>query len=189
MNDIVPGFEDMELYLDENAERKGDILIKLAKEFKLSYFVETGTYTGEMVKYVNARHKWKKIYTIELSHKLYNRAVILFKDTKNVTCLWGDSGSVLKSLEFGKRSPALFWLDAHYCEGVTARGRKITPLIEELEIILNDIPHVIVIDDLDNLPKWGINRDYLQKFIMNKKPTADITIVGTIMIVRPKRKV
>ena len=63
----------------------------------------------------------------------------------------------------------MYWLDAHACGGVTARGKKITPILEELETVVNDIDHVIVIDDLDNLPKWGVTLQQLKDFITARK--------------------
>ena len=45
--------------------------------------------------------------------------------------------------------PCLFWLDAHYCGSITAKGNSITPIIEELQHIFNHHinDHVILIDD------------------------------------------
>jgi hypothetical protein len=45
--------------------------------------------------------------------------------------------------------PALFWLDGHYSGGLTARGAKDTPLLEEIEAIAHHgVPgHVVLIDD------------------------------------------
>ena len=46
--------------------------------------------------------------------------------------------------------PCLFWLDAHYSGGSTAKGQTNTPVIDELECILNHKngnEHVILIDD------------------------------------------
>jgi len=45
--------------------------------------------------------------------------------------------------------PTTFWLDAHYSGGITAKGEKDTPVMEELYAILNQFKHrcVILIDD------------------------------------------
>ena len=45
--------------------------------------------------------------------------------------------------------PCLFWFDAHYSEGITAKGEKETPIVEELKyIITHPIEgNVILIDD------------------------------------------
>jgi hypothetical protein len=171
------------LYLDAKAEFKGNVLLKYARQFSLKVFVETGTYSGEMVKYVSSRHPFEKIYSIELSELLYHRAVKLFENDKRITILHGDSGDVLKTI--GLRVPALFWLDAHYSCGCTARGKKISPLFEELETVVCEMDHVIVIDDLDNLPKWGAPTDKIIKFIQARKPQTEYKIIDTMLVVSP----
>ena len=183
MIDIVPGYEDMVIYDDAKCAFKGDTLLELAKKYDLHYFVETGTYAGEMIKYVNARHIWYHIYSIELSERLAARATKLFPAGGNISILQGSSDDKLKDLKF--YYPVLYWLDAHACGGVTARGKKITPILEELETVVNDVDHVIVIDDLDNLPKWGVTLQQLKKFINARKPSAEFTVVDTMLIVEP----
>ncbi len=184
MIDIVPGFEDMTIYEDRNCAMKGDVLINLAKKHGLHYFVETGTYAGEMIKYVNARHDWKHINSVELSPRLAERAVKLFGEENNITIWYGDSAEVLKVHGIAS-NPTLFWLDAHACGGVTARGKKITPILEELEAVINAVDHVIVIDDLDNLPKWGVTLEQLKEFILARKASMQFEIIGTMLICEP----
>jgi len=43
----------------------------------------------------------------------------------------------------------LFWLDAHYSRGITARGNRDTPIWQELQTILSHPVkrHVVLIDD------------------------------------------
>ena len=47
------------------------------------------------------------------------------------------------------KKPCLFWLDAHYSGKGTAKEDVITPIIYELQCILNssNLNHVILIDD------------------------------------------
>ena len=54
-------------------------------------------------------------------------------------------GSVLDRLD----RPALFWLDGHFSGGITAKGEKETPVMEEIDQILNHRVkgHTILIDD------------------------------------------
>ncbi len=184
MIDKVPGFEDMEIFEDSNCAFKGDVLIGLAKKHDLHYFFETGTYAGEMIKYVNARHDWTRITSVELSPRLADRAMSLFIGVNNVLIWQGDSVDILKA-KVPNSAPTLFWLDAHACGGVTARGKKITPILEELEIVVNETDHVIVIDDLDNLPKWGVTLEALQKFILARKRPMKFQVIGTMLICEP----
>jgi len=45
--------------------------------------------------------------------------------------------------------PAIFWLDGHYSEGISVKGDKKCPIIEELDAIFNNkkLNHIILIDD------------------------------------------
>ena len=116
------------------------------KKFHTEILVETGTYMGDMVE--AQRDQFKKIYSIELSEKLFNKAQKRFKDHLHIKIVQGDSGTVLNKLisEIGK--PALFWLDGHYSGGITAKGEKECPVPEELKIILKSpLSHIILIDD------------------------------------------
>ena len=94
------------------------------------------------------RNHFEKIYSIELSEKLFNRAKKRFKDYSHITILHGDSGIVLNKLIPEIDKPALFWLDGHYSGGITAKGEKECPVPEELKTILkSSLPHIILIDD------------------------------------------
>jgi hypothetical protein len=116
------------------------------KKFNTKILVETGTYLGEMVE--AQRDHFEKIYSIELSKKLFLKAVKRFKPYPHINILNGDSGIVLNKLLSEIDTPALFWLDGHYSEGITAKGAKECPVAEELEAILKrDMPHIILIDD------------------------------------------
>jgi hypothetical protein len=185
--DIVSGFEDMVIYEDAKCAFKGDVLLGLAKKYDLHIFVETGTYAGEMIKYLNERHYWHIIYSVELSTRLAERAKKLFELEEHIGIYQGSSDDLLKvfSMNGALNSPCLFWLDAHACGGVTARGKKITPILEELETVVNDVDHVIVIDDLDNLPKWGVTLQGLQDFIKARKPSLKMSIIDTMLICEP----
>lgn len=108
--------------------------------------IETGTYLGDMT--YAQRKLFKKIYTIELSKPLYEKAVKRFRKYTNIEVLQGDSGIVLGSLMKIINGKTIFWLDGHYSGGVTAKGAKESPVMQELSIILNSpYEHVVLIDD------------------------------------------
>lgn len=108
--------------------------------------IETGTYYGDMV--AAQLGNFERIISIELSDKLYKKAVERFKGVENVTLLHGDSGKLLPAIVKTLHEPATFWLDGHYSRGVTARGDKDTPVKDELKAILNHhIRHKILMDD------------------------------------------
>ncbi len=122
------------------------VIDEYRKKFNLEILVETGTYLGDMVE--AQRNNFKKIYSIELSERLFTRAKKKFKGFPHITILQGDSGDVLNKLVVEIDRPALFWLDGHYSGGITAHGSKECPVPEELNAILNSkIDHVILIDD------------------------------------------
>jgi hypothetical protein len=116
------------------------------KKFNAKILVETGTYLGDMVE--AQRNRFEKIYSVELSKKLFQRAAKKFKLYPHINILNGDSGIVLNKIVPGIEVPALFWLDGHYSEGITAKGVKECPVEEELQaIVKSDLPHIILIDD------------------------------------------
>jgi hypothetical protein len=122
-------------------------LQEYSRRYGLKILVETGTYYGDMLESMKAY--CELLYSIELSEELHKKAKERFKGAKHIVLIRGDSGVELKRLMDKINKPALFWLDGHYSAGVTARGEKDTPILEELQHILSapDRGHVIIIDD------------------------------------------
>lgn len=124
---------------------------KTVKEYARRYghttLIETGTYLGDMV--ASTRHVFDHIFSIELDPVLYARAKKRFSKDRRVHIVCGDSGQVLPELLGSISEPCVFWLDAHYSGDITAKGASDTPILGELQRIL-DHPargHVILIDD------------------------------------------
>jgi hypothetical protein len=118
-----------------------------ARRHSISWLVETGTYLGDMV--AAQLRAFSRIHSIELDPDLAEAARARFEAWPHVTILQGDSAKVLPLVLREIDRPCLFWLDGHYSEGVTARGERVTPIVHELEAIL-DHPvrgHVLLIDD------------------------------------------
>lgn len=130
-----------------NSFYKKKIIKTYAKQFQIETLVETGTYLGDMVQ--ATQRSFKDIYSIELDPTLYDNAKVKFKKFSHIHLLQGDSGEVLKKLLPSIKKRCLFWLDAHYSGGITAKGSKETPVLDELEsIFTHSVPnHVILIDD------------------------------------------
>lgn len=126
---------------------KQKVVEQYARRFGLEVFVETGTYLGEMVDAV--KDSFKLIHSIELSDELYDRACSKFAEFGHISIHHGDSAKVLPRLINEIDRPCLFWFDAHYSAGVTARGKKETPVEDELKAIFHHPVdgHVILIDD------------------------------------------
>lgn len=143
-----------------------------AQKYAIRFFIETGTYLGDMVAAVS--NDFDKIYSIELSEDLFKRAAKRFEGYKHINIVHGDSALVMPKILRSINVPCLFWLDGHYSAGVTAKGEKETPIWEELQHIC-DHPiknHVILIDDASLFV--GKN-DYptlesLQKFVESRFP-------------------
>jgi len=168
---------------------KQETLRQIADEYGLQILVETGTYLGDMVESLKGR--FKKIYSIELSRELYNQATKRFAKDGNVELIHGDSGVVLAALLSRIDQPALFWLDGHYSAGVTARGKKDTPIFEELGHILSSMcpGHVIIVDDARC---FGEDPGYptiaeLSAFVHSKCDHRDIRVVTDMIRITPKR--
>ena len=141
------------------------------KTTRYKTLIETGTYYGDMV-WANIS-KFDRIVSIELSDKLYIKARDRFSNLyPNVELYHGDSTDILPEIMKTLKDPAIFWLDGHYSKGVTARGKKDTPIREELSCILSHhLKHVILIDDarcfgqgdypaLEEIKQMAINYEY-----------------------------
>jgi len=143
-----------------------------AEMFSVETFIETGTYLGDMVDAV--RDTFNKIYSIELDKTLYGQAKKKFSRHHNISIFHGDSSKVLPVILADISKPCLFWLDGHYSGGITAKGDFNTPIMQELNCILDHFieEHVILIDDAR---EFNGDNDYptleeLKKRIFRKYP-------------------
>lgn len=160
-----------------------------SERYGLSIMVETGTYNGGMINAMKSVFDY--IYSIELSKELYEKARKRFEGQKHIEILHGDSGKEINSIMCKIECPTLFWLDAHYSGGVTARGNEDSPIYKELHSILNapDRGHVIIIDDARNFgtdPAYPTMED-LNEFINSKRANLDIIVEDDIIRVTPKQ--
>ena len=124
---------------------------RIVKEYAASYsvrtLVETGTYLGDMV--AATRRKFTRIVSIELDETLWKTAKEKFANYEHISILHGDSSRLLPGIVESIPDPCLFWLDAHYSGGTTARGETETPIMKELQIVLDRkiAGDVILVDD------------------------------------------
>lgn len=161
-------------------------ILKLKDRYQLKTFVETGTYLGDTIDSVV--NQFDKVYSVELDKKLYQRAKKLFKNDISVHLVFGDSGTKIKEILREIKEPALFWLDAHYSGAGTARGKKDSPVSQELRAILNHKikKHIILIDDArlfigqDGYPKLAALRAYLKNKYPAKRLKVDNDIIRII---------
>ncbi len=145
---------------------------EIADRFQLETLVETGTFYGDMVEAM--RPHFKTIYSIELSKALYRRAACRFHRYPNIHITQGDSAIELKAIVAHLDQPALFWLDGHYSDGITARGAQDTPIYEELIHIFNSpvTGHAILIDDARCFGAYPTypSKDEISSFIRKHVP-------------------
>lgn len=160
-----------------------------ARQYDLSVLVETGTFYGDMVEAM--RGEFDRVYSVELSPRLFSRAARRFRKTGNVTIIHGDSGVELGAIVGELNRPALFWLDGHYSGGETAKGVEETPIYAELRHILGAPVdgHVIVIDDAR---AFGTDPAYptlaeLRAFVGSMRPNLEIVVQDDSIRVTPAR--
>lgn len=161
---------------------KRHTVLTFARRFRLRVLVETGTYQGAMVEAM--LDHFDRIYSVELSRELYESARERFRGAHHVELIHGDSGTELGWLVPRLHRPALFWLDGHYSGADTARGRKDTPVLEELEHILGAPEgHVILIDDarcFGTEPGYPSLGD-LRALVRSRRPDATISVQDDII--------
>jgi len=151
---------------------KQRIVKEYARRFSMHTLIETGTYFGDMV--YSTKDTFSRIFSIELDKALYERAKKRFSKFHHISIIQGDSSEMLPDILANITQPCLFWLDAHYSGGVTAKGKLETPSLLELHHILDHpiAEHVILIDDARCFV--GKN-DYptiedLRDFILKRRP-------------------
>ena len=120
--------------------------------------VETGTYRGDSTPVL--AELFSTVHTIELSPKWHEFSSQRLAGFKNIVCHQGDSTEVLERLVPSIHGPAMFFLDAHFAGGETARGKDEVPLLRELEV-LSRRPYtdLILIDDLRLIGRTGETGD------------------------------
>jgi hypothetical protein len=123
-----------------------ELVIELKNIFKINDFIETGTFKGGTTYW--ASKIFKNVFTVEYSSVLYKAAVLKLSNCRNVTCYFGNSPSQLPQIISQLNSPAIFWLDAHWCGGSTYGVDDECPLLEEISLIIEQNEnHIIIIDD------------------------------------------
>ena len=122
------------------------LLLELAGIYAVSEFIESGTYLGNTA-YWASQH-FDHVTTIEYSQELYQRAVQRFGHVSNIRFSYGDTRQKLAELASNLRTPAIFWLDAHWCSGATYGASDQCPLLEEIGVLnRSKLDHFIFVDD------------------------------------------
>lgn len=163
-------------------------------------FIETGTYLGDTVSAM--RDVFERIYSIELSAELHQQAIRRFANDKKVTLLLGDSSEKLREAARLSADPAaIFWLDAHWSGGNTARAIENTPIVSELKSIQSSqlIRSIVMIDDLRYFIDIPVGFDVheanygypllreLLKYVRELLPTHTPLISGDLLFIFPEQ--
>ena len=132
-----------------------------------STFVETGTAYGQSIDSIY--QYFEKIFTVEISEKLYEWLTPQIGHWTNVQRVLGDSlieiPKYLNSLT--KEDHVFFWLDAHWSQGLSSKNHLDVPLLEECSIIDTEYQAnlgLVIIDDVrlfetDDAEDWsGISK-------------------------------
>lgn len=109
-------------------------------------FVETGTFRGDTAVWASTR--FARVVTIEASPACWEMAEPNLRGRANVVQLRGHSKAELPRVIGELKSPAVFWLDAHWSGGVTHGVNDECPIVAELEAIRRcPVPCAVLIDD------------------------------------------
>jgi len=195
INKILLLFKDEVLPPEYHFKREQINRIRLQYKFKI--LIETGTFFGETVEYF--KNVFDRVYSIELSEELADQAKEKFINDQNVCIIHGDSGEVLKNLIVSINEPILFWLDGHYSSEFlvggkyikTAKGKKDTPIKEEIEAVLQSkFDHVILIDDarlflgIDDYPSISS----IKRLVWKNRKNYITTVEHDIIYIKPNKK-
>ncbi len=125
----------------EGSRRMGSITLgpptgliqTLKRDFAIPYFVETGTFRGDTAQWAST--VFDKVFTVEASPELYEKAKTRLSGTRNVEVILGDSRQVLPEIVHSLDGPAVFWLDAHWSSDNTAGQGNECPILDEIRAV------------------------------------------------------
>lgn len=185
---------DIEISVSPYFHCDAALMEQLIKGFHPDIFVETGTYSGDTA--TTASNYFSEVHTVELSKFHYNA----FKEKNvatNTKAYLGDSGIVLPQIisAIAPSKCKLFWLDAHYSGGDTAKieleGEILSPLWHEISaiikpglqnsIILIDDINVYLLTENENVNCPSIHK--IMEAVHEVCPTANIYILGSMAII------
>ena len=181
--------------IPEISIKRNDIL-KVSEKFpEAKIFIETGTFFGDTVDFF--KNHFTKLYSIELSEELAEKAKKRFENNAKISIIQGNSSVELSNILREINQPCIFWLDGHYSSEFwigkefirTAKGEQNTPIWQELLQIINHKVknHIILIDDARC---FNGRYDYprikkIKKFISKHLPFYSLEVKNDIIRIAP----
>jgi hypothetical protein len=148
-----------------------------------STVVETGTFRGDMVDALAPLAR--RIVSIELDDRLYAEAGRRFAGQDHIELVHGDSAALLPGIISKLDRPALFWLDGHYTGIGSARTEVDSPIVAEIEALLEHsiAGHVVLIDDAREFSGTGgyPTIDELRSMILKRQPSSQFSVADDII--------
>jgi hypothetical protein len=129
-------------------------IIKIASEYDLTVFVETGTFMGDAIESLRHLNKFNKLISIEIKKEFADNAKKRFESFDFVEIIEGDSAQkLIEIIEKIKDERVLWWLDAHLPDHYDSSANNLEPfpLHKELDNIFcnrNVENDFFIIDDL-----------------------------------------
>lgn len=140
------------------------------KNNKYKYFIETGTFLGDMLEAL--QYNYNTLYSCELVPFIYDLAVKRFEKAKNIKLFLGDSTYALPQMIKEVNAPAIFWLDGHYSGGDTGWSdvNAGCPIYDEIDAIFaSPYEHTVIIDDARCFNGDEVGYPVLEDFIKTVK--------------------
>jgi hypothetical protein len=158
-------------------------ILRYQQSRKLSTFIETGTFTGEMIEAM--RPHFQRLISIEMSPEIHDRARRRFAGDSRIEILLGDSAVVLPRVLEQVREPTLFWLDGHFMGSGTARAAEDSPVRHELSALLTHPVrrHLVLIDDarlFDGTAGYPTVPE-LREWIRRERPGSEVHVEDDII--------
>jgi len=165
---------------------KKSVIESYARAYNTRVLVETGTYYGDMI--ATLKNKFDKIYSIELDPDLHSKAKWRFSADARINLIEGDSGESLYDVVSCLKESCIFWLDAHYSGGVTAKGVTDSPILKELEQVSKSrFKNVVLIDDarhFGSFPSYPAIEE-LKDFVAKRFKFSELSIKDDIIRILP----
>lgn len=125
----------------------GPLVARLRRQFRINYFVETGTCHGDTAEL--AAIMFDKVFTCEIDPSLVAEASGRLAPYGHVQVHQLHSPDFLHKIKSQLDQPTMYWLDGHWSGGAVKPSRE-CPLMEELAAIGGLHGHsVILIDDAE----------------------------------------